>query len=165
MDMLERWIDVDRRLSARLTLRRTGFLRVVLHGIAHTGDSVLWVAILIGLALIERTELAMRGAIAVIGLAVSVGVLKLAFRRSRPAGERVRLYFRMDAHSFPSGHAARTMGLAVLFIKFEPTLAIATIIWAACVSLARVLLGVHYVSDVVVGAAIGIGVGAIVAAL
>jgi undecaprenyl-diphosphatase len=165
MNLLERLIDLDLRLSARLTMRQAGLSRAALHLVAHTGDSVLWVAISIGLALAGRSDLAGRGMLLVFGLALLVGVLKFAFQRSRPTGERGRLYFRMDAHSFPSGHAARTAGLALLLSRFEPTLGTAAIIWAAGVSLARVWLGVHYLSDVMAGALIGIMAGVIVVAL
>ena len=165
MNLLERLTQLDRQLSTRLQIRRTGLLRSVLHTIAHTGDSVLWVAILIGLVLAGQSDLAARAALVVGGLALIIGALKLVFRRGRPSDENVRLYFRMDAHSFPSGHAARTAGLAVLFSAFEPALSVAAVIWVVGVSLARVWLGVHFVSDVVVGALIGVGVARVVVAL
>jgi membrane-associated phospholipid phosphatase len=80
-----------------------------------------------------------------------VQALKLSVRRTRPDG---------TAYSFPSGHAAATFALAAVLerhlgYRFAwPTLAIATY-----VATSRLHDNVHYVSDVVFGAAIGTATG------
>jgi undecaprenyl-diphosphatase len=61
--------------------------------------------------------------------------------------------------SFPSGHAATSAaGLAVLAIAV-PRLAPALAVLAAAIAFSRIYVGVHYPSDVLVGAAIGAIVG------
>ena len=61
-----------------------------------------------------------------------------------------------DPHSFPSGHAARCILIMVLSFGFTPTwLAMIISIWAILVSVARVGLGVHYLSDVIAGMILG----------
>ena len=163
--MLNRLLELDHALSARLTIRRAGLLRVTAQVIAHTGDSVVWIAIGLGLWALNQPQWAARVAITVFTLIGLVAALKFLFRRGRPTGERGKLYLKLDAHSFPSGHAARTAALAVTCGALDPRLGLACGIWATLVCLARVALGVHYLSDVAVGAAIGIGAGAILAAL
>ena len=62
-----------------------------------------------------------------------------------------------DKRSFPSGHAARAFLIAVVASALAPAwLGVLLWIWAPLVSIARVAMGVHYVSDVVAGAAVGI---------
>ena len=97
-------------------------------------------------------------AIVATGLAVKAG--KLLTRRVRPEGEWGGSYRRGDPHAFPSGHAARASLLAVLGFAFGPAwLGPVLAVWAVLVALSRVALGVHYVSDVVAGAALGVCCG------
>jgi undecaprenyl-diphosphatase len=70
------------------------------------------------------------------------------------------IYRRTDPHSFPSGHAARAAMLVVLGIGLGPAwLGFGLLVWAPLVSLARVSMGLHYISDVVVGFVLGILTG------
>jgi undecaprenyl-diphosphatase len=90
-------------------------------------------------------------------LAALVMALKFSIRRKRPEGEWGAIYRNTDPHSFPSGHAARAFLIAVLATLLGPGwLAALLWVWAPLVSLARVAMGVHYVSDVVAGAVFGI---------
>jgi undecaprenyl-diphosphatase len=83
-------------------------------------------------------------------------------RRKRPEGEWGRIYRFTDPHSFPSGHAARAFLIATVATALGPAwLAIALWIWAPLVALARVAMGVHYLSDIVAGALFGILVASI----
>lgn len=94
--------------------------------------------------------------------AVAVFGLKLLVRRRRPAGEWGQIYRRTDPHSFPSGHAARAAMLALLALTLGPGwFAVLLCLWAPLVMLARVGMGVHYLSDVLAGALLGVGVGAL----
>ncbi|HNO93257.1 MAG TPA: phosphatase PAP2 family protein, partial [Anaerolineales bacterium] len=77
--------------------------------------------------------------------------------RKRPEGEWGGIYRNTDPHSFPSGHAARAFLIAVLASALAPPwLAIALWVWAPLVALARVAMGVHYLSDIIAGAILGI---------
>lgn len=71
------------------------------------------------------------------------------------------LSFAVDQYSFPSGHASRVSFIASLIyfysdvILFE-SVSVFVIVWASVTSVSRVLLGRHFVFDVVVGGAIGV---------
>jgi membrane-associated phospholipid phosphatase len=133
---------------------------------AHSGDSWFWLAGLILVAIFgEKTwkiwAMILSGSI--LALAVFVLSLKFMIRRRRPEGEWGQIYRITDPHSFPSGHAARAFSLAILAIGLGPIwLAWMLVFWAPLVGLARVILGVHYLSDVVVGFIIGIIYGLII---
>ena len=64
-----------------------------------------------------------------------------------------------DSPSFPSGHTAAAFSLATsLSITYPKWYVIApSAVWACGVGFARMNQGVHYPSDVVAGAAIGVG--------
>ncbi|MEC8908409.1 MAG: phosphatase PAP2 family protein [Pseudomonadota bacterium] len=61
-----------------------------------------------------------------------------------------------DKKTFPSGHTMNAVNFAVLFTWAYPPLAYIVIPFAFLVALSRVILGMHYPTDVVVGAALGI---------
>lgn len=90
-------------------------------------------------------------------LAALVLLVKFRVRRQRPEGEWGSIYRNTDPHSFPSGHAARAFLIATIAAGLGPAwLALLLWIWAPLVSLARVAMGVHYLSDIVAGALFGI---------
>jgi undecaprenyl-diphosphatase len=66
-------------------------------------------------------------------------------------------------HSFPSGHAAGSFAFAAFIALRAPRWAPLAFAWAALVAGSRCVLGVHYPSDVLVGAALGALVGALFA--
>ena len=100
---------------------------------------------------------------AIIGLAVVVLCIKFLVRRRRPEGEWGGFYRKTDPHSFPSGHAARAFLIAVLVIGLGPAwLAAILCIWAPLVCLARVAMGVHYLSDILAGMLIGLLAGMLI---
>lgn len=62
-----------------------------------------------------------------------------------------------DKFSLPSGHSAGAWLYAMCVIEHLTVYGWPLLIWAAGVSLSRVVVGVHYPLDVVVGALMGIG--------
>ncbi|MDH4070898.1 MAG: phosphatase PAP2 family protein [Ignavibacteria bacterium] len=64
--------------------------------------------------------------------------------------------------SLPSSHAVNNFAVAFLFARFYPQYRWAFFAWAGLVALSRPAVGVHYPSDIMVGAVVGIGVSAIV---
>lgn len=154
-------LELDRRWSAALVLpasRRA--LRQVAALLAHSGDSWFWGAGLVVVWLLSDTEgkqWALRLFLAIGFTAAFVTGLKFLIRRQRPAGEWGAIYRKADPHSFPSGHAARSALIAVLVANWGPGWLVPWILlWAPIMPLARVAMGLHYLSDTVVGAVLGI---------
>jgi len=145
---------------------RPGLLRNVAAVLAHSGDSWFWWA---GLVLVWWRgnafwrPWALVVLLSIIALAVLVLAIKFSIRRARPEGEWGAIYRTTDPHSFPSGHAARAILIAVLAISLGPWwLAVILCVWAPLVGLARVAMGVHYLSDVAAGAVLGAIAGGVV---
>jgi len=159
-------LELDARLSDQMRVaEKPGALRAIAVFFAHSGDSWLWVPALIlawfySNSFWKEWEVVEFTGISV--LAVLVLGIKFLVRRKRPEGEWGGIYRNTDPHSFPSGHAARSFLIAVIATGLGPLwLAIILWIWAPLVALARVAMGVHYVSDVVAGAFLGIVVALI----
>lgn len=130
---------------------------------AHSGDSAV-VLPLLGLAWwnggFPVAGPAAAAMVAVLSAMTIAGAAKLIFRRARPEGDWGGVYRRFDPHSFPSGHAARTLALALaVFIGVGPLPGLLLLIWSAAVGLSRVALGVHWPSDIVVGWLLGLFAG------
>ncbi|MBI2468833.1 MAG: phosphatase PAP2 family protein [Candidatus Rokubacteria bacterium] len=58
--------------------------------------------------------------------------------------------------SFPSGHASQTVAIAVVLAAVYPRLTLPLYVAAGAVGLSRLILGVHYPSDVLAGVTIGL---------
>ena len=86
-------------------------------------------------------------------------LIKQSMKRNRPCECIVDVEFRVrppDRFSFPSGHTASAFLMMTLLVSFFPVLQIPMFLWAATVGIARVYLGVHYPTDVLAGAIIGV---------
>ena len=64
-----------------------------------------------------------------------------------------------DQFSFPSGHSITAFAFITPMVIYYPSLLIGLIFCAASIAASRVLLGMHFLSDVLVGSAIGIVLG------
>ena len=71
----------------------------------------------------------------------------------------------LDRFSFPSGHTLHAVSFSLVACSSYPHLALCLYPFAALVAISRPVLGLHYPSDVLAGAAIGIGVSQLVLAL
>jgi undecaprenyl-diphosphatase len=92
----------------------------------------------------------------ILAAGITATLVKFAVRRQRPRPAVEFVLLSYDHYSFPSGHAARMAALAVITGFFCPPLGGVAAAAALVVAVARVMVGVHYVSDVVAGLVIGV---------
>ena len=129
--------------------------------LSHAGEHALcWMALgLAGAALdSERRRSWLRATAAVAGAHALSIVLKRLARRPRPSDPRIRV--RLDAPGpwgFPSSHAASTTAAAVAYSRLlDNRLPLVTV---PLMMASRVIVGLHYPSDVLAGAVLGSVVG------
>ena len=137
-------------------------------GISHSGVILpVGVPTAMGIyALIQKDQALLKDAIyigtsVIEALSLTYG-LKYTIDRQRPYEkypDKIRPIEPEDSPSFPSGHTTAAFSLATsLSITYPQWYVIApSAIWACGVGLARINQGVHYPSDVLTGAAIGVG--------
>jgi undecaprenyl-diphosphatase len=129
------------------------------------GDGWLWYAMAIAILFFggpERFAAAGSGAsAAAFGVILFLWLKKLTHRR-RPCTIEPHCWATLlppDQFSFPSGHTITAFAFAVPFSLFYPSLMIGLLFCAFSVALSRVLLGMHFLSDVIAGSAIGASLG------
>jgi len=125
------------------------------------GDGWLWYSLGVMLLLFGgdmRFRAVGAGALAAgVGIAIFLRLKKL-FRRRRPGAFQPHCWATLlppDQFSFPSGHTITAFAVAVSLATYYPDLAGGLIFCALSVAASRILLGMHFLSDVLAGAAIG----------
>jgi undecaprenyl-diphosphatase len=157
--------DSDLRLSGRLRgWKPPRWLRIGVVCATRLGDGWLWIAIALLLALgggPHRHALAAGAAAAGVASTLLV-VLKRRIRRRRPCELAPHPLFHVqppDRFSFPSGHTMNAFAIATVLALRYPPLAPVLSVLAACIGVSRVLLGLHFASDVAAGALLGLAIG------
>jgi len=136
-------------------------LRRFFAAISRLGDGVFWYGLMAALVVVDGMDgLAASAHMAATGvIALTLyKLLKRWTRRPRPFASDVRIrawVAPLDEFSFPSGHTLHAVAFSIVAIAHYPALAVLLIPFTASVAVSRVVLGLHYPSDVL--AALGIG--------
>ena len=127
------------------------------------GDGWVWLAMVVLAP--SRAPLA-ETMVAIVAVNTAQVALKRAFRRARPHGPVSWWDIHApDQFSFPSGHTMNAFAVATLVTVHVPVAAPLAFAVAASVGASRVVLELHYVSDVAAGATLGTVLAAAAVAL
>ena len=161
--------SVDNSLN-RFALRDTGvtdFLKAVTNAGAPTVTLALGLLIATAFFALRMRSSAYFAAASVIGAYAIAYVAKKGLHRHRPVWDTTHTIATDTGASFPSGHATGTSALAaVLILAAVPLLTglatrraarVTLILYAIMIVVSRPILGVHYPTDVLAGAALGTG--------
>jgi len=136
--------------------------------ISRIGDGLIWYVLILAWPLLARSEGFQQAAVLALTALISVSlyaVLKRRLKRPRPyatlLGVNQKIYA-LDEFSFPSGHTMNALSISTVACIYLPWLALILLPLCALIAASRVVLGVHYPSDVLAGAALGIGTAAAV---
>jgi len=104
------------------------------------------------------------GAASIISRLGVVELIRLFYHRPRPFlafPDQIRALFTDSAWSFPSGHATFFFALSTVVYLYHRKWGIVFFITTILITVSRVVAGVHYPSDILGGAVIGVIVGSI----
>src|SRR5579862_1448588 len=156
----------DHRLMRRVhRWRAPRWFRILMIVATRGGDGWLWYAL--GLILLvyggeHRFAAIGAGAAAAAGGIFLFRALKHASRRKRPCEIEPHCWATIlppDRYSFPSGHSITAFAIAISIGFFYPQLQGCLLAAALLIAASRIILGMHFLSDVIAGSAIGIGLG------
>jgi undecaprenyl-diphosphatase len=141
------------------------WVRLYVLGATRGGDGWLWYAM--GLAILlfggENRFAAIGAAFVAAVLSVLLFIwLKRFAARPRPCQIEPHCWATLlppDQFSFPSGHTMTAFAVAIPLLLFYPTLTVGLLFCALSIAASRILLGMHFLSDVLAGALIGTGLG------
>ncbi|GAB5466507.1 MAG: hypothetical protein Kapaf2KO_19430 [Candidatus Kapaibacteriales bacterium] len=166
---LEKSINVfDLKWSKALQKRRSSVLEKLMILLSRSGDGYLYFLFGMVVMLVDLDLGLTLSYVALTAFAIQIPVQKLlkkTLKRERPfsSGNGInRLILPPDLYSFPSGHTAGAAVMAVVTpIVFGANLmgvyaALILALWAVGVGISRIYNGVHYTSDVIAGAVLGI---------
>ncbi len=128
---------------------------------SRLGDGVFWYGLMVGILILHGAE----GLTPVIHMALAGLSGTLLYKwlkgktlRPRPYEVHQDIWLTgtpLDKFSFPSGHTLHAVVFSLVAIGYYPQIAIIVVPFGVMVGLSRVVLGLHYPSDVIAGAIIG----------
>lgn len=160
-------LALDRRVC--VAANRWGARRAVglfFGAVSRLGDGMFWYALMVVLPIIYGQ----RGLVAAAHMALTgltalqlYRVLKRWTRRPRPFRVCPGVIAHvppLDEFSFPSGHTLQAVGFTIVALAWYPQLAPLLVSFTVLIAASRVILGLHYPSDVLAAILIGSGLGA-----
>jgi undecaprenyl-diphosphatase len=165
---LHRMSEWDSSLCIRVN-RTSHYLwvRLWFRLISRLGDGMFWYAVMLGIVLTQGDA----GVVPAVhmGLAGLTGTLiykwlKGKTLRPRPYEVHQDIWLTgrpLDRFSFPSGHTLHAVAFCSVGLAYYPELAWLLLPFTLMVGMSRVILGLHYPSDVIAGAAIGGAIAAL----
>src|SRR5262245_18580761 len=159
LQAIERW---DASACARLN--RAIRYRALLHifrAVSWLGDGIFWYALMLALLVTYGAQ----AAVPVVHIEAAGMVCTLLYRLLKQGSLRPRPYqvhahiaagsTPLDRFSFPSGHTLHAVGFTLIAASYFPLLAWPLAAFTVLVAASRMVLGLHYPSDVLAGAALG----------
>ena len=169
LQQISRW---DAELCAFCNRRSRNFtVRNLFRIISRLGDGVFWYALMIVL-LLEDGAAALPAVLHMITVGL-VGTAIYKFIKGKTLRPRPYKVYpaivcagkTLDQFSFPSGHTMHAVAFGIVAVSWYPALLWLVAPFAMLVALSRPILGLHYPSDVLAGAALGAAIAGISLAL
>jgi undecaprenyl-diphosphatase len=129
--------------------------------ISRLGNGVFWYGLILGLPFIYGLQAITTSIMMIVSGTIGIILYKLLKNnlvRQRPCIHHAAIQqgtAMLDLYSFPSGHTLHAFSFGIIVLHTYPQLSIIIAPFMLLVAASRVVLGLHYPSDVIVGALIG----------
>ena len=144
---------------------RSSAVRQLFRSVSWLGDGWVWYALMAALPVAYGAE----GLQAALHLAATGALGVLVYKLIKNHAVRERPYIThsaiecasapLDRYSFPSGHTLHAVSFTLLLSAYMPEWTGPLVLLASLIALSRVILGLHYPTDVAAGAALGGAIG------
>ncbi len=137
------------------------WFKTIAFGLSKSGDGGLYILVCLAVWWLSNNEQQQLLPVTIlVGFAIERPIYLLAknrFARIRPCDCLVTNAYIVpnDKFSLPSGHSAAAFLVAIILSHFFPEYIWLLLSWAAGVAISRVVLGVHFPADIIIGAIIG----------
>ena len=158
--------QIDLSILDAIQTIRTFILDVIFIFITHLGDKgIVWIGITLMMLMFKKTRKCgiMIAVALILGTLTGNLALKIIIARARPFFENPSMYIMLPisppgGYSCPSGHTLSSFASAFSIFLNNKKLGIPALILASLIGFSRCYLYVHYLTDVLFGAVLGIGV-------
>ena len=153
-------MEMDRIISHYFASHNNPWLRTALGALTHLGSGAVWITVYALLLVLFHDQFSQ--IILALILAEVIGLLIIITLRYMTKRERPIIHYKYfsltpwNRYSFPSHHTLRSFIIAVILGTYFSGLLPFLLVMAATVSFSRIYLLKHYLSDVLVGALLGI---------
>lgn len=161
---IERLINFDMRICCYFNRHvEKKRIRHFFSTISRLGDGPFWYALILLIPFIfgpESVHVSLRMAGAGLSGLLLYKLIKTLTERQRPfikSNSIVLGAAPLDQYSFPSGHTLHAVSFSLVAIHYFPVLAWLLVPLATLIAMSRVVLGLHFPTDVLAGALIGFG--------
>lgn len=147
-----------------VTVSHTGHYRLIRHWfrmISRLGDGVFWYVLMLAILATQQVD-GIKPVLHMLAAGLTGTViykwLKQKTLRPRPYQVRQDVFMSgkpLDHFSFPSGHTLHAVAFGLVALFYYPLLAFVIMPFMVMIGISRVVLGLHYPSDVLAGACIG----------
>ena len=156
----------DRRVMRRLNRwRAPKWIRYWMIASTRMGDGWFWYGLAVMLLVFGGPQrfaaVGAAGSAAVLGIGV-FKALKMLSQRPRPCQLEPHCWSKVlppDRFSFPSGHTMTAFSIALVVSYFYPSLEGPLFFLALSIAVSRIVLGMHFLSDVLAGVVLGVALG------
>lgn len=129
--------------------------------ISRLGDGVFWYGLMLAIIVTQQAD-GIKPVLHMLAAGLTGTLiykwLKHKTHRSRPFQVRQDVWVigkPLDHFSFPSGHTLHAVAFSIVAMHYYPALAVILVPFMLMIAMSRVILGLHYPSDVLAGASIG----------
>lgn len=166
MKILLAFHDTDQRIFRGINRHfQNKQLNIFFRTFTHVGGARFTISSILLLIIFSGGQLRQTAVSSAAALALShlpVHFIKKLYPRKRPYINLENTFFPanpLEDHSFPSGHTTAIFSLVLPFVLLMPALSAVMIPLAVLVGISRVYLGLHYPTDIFVGALLGTAAG------